>query len=64
MLLLIYFSGFFLSARGFRAACFHGEVVISLGGSGLFPTFARSSSHSELVWSSALVFFKAVFLWL
>lgn len=63
MLLLIYFSGF-LSVQGFRAACFHGEVVISSGASGLFPTFARSSSHSELVWSSALAFFKAVFLWL
>lgn len=35
MLLLIYFF----------AACFHGEVVISSGGSGSFPTFARSSAH-------------------
>lgn len=56
MLPLIYFSAFY--QRGsFPAASFHGEVVISRGGSGLFPTFARSSSHSELVCcSSAGVF--------
>lgn len=42
------------SSEAASAACFHAQVVISPGGSGLFPTFARSSSHSELVCSSAL----------
>lgn len=32
---------------------FHGEVVISSGGSGLFPTFARSPAYSELLRAGA-----------
>lgn len=49
---LYLFIYFFISAQGFRAACFHSEVVISSSGSGLFPTFYMLvlplGAHEEL----------------